>query len=130
MPKKSLTDLQNSLTKISQELEKVVEMEHHFNSALQDRFLASDLEGKIRKRKQILNTLIREAFLKFMVSILHNYKKFLKTVTRKPNLKALDRNLNTYFDCEGFIRHMEKEKPTMQLFFLKSLLKLNCFTIV
>jgi len=126
MPKKSLTDLQNNLTKISQELEKVVEMEHHFNSALQDRFLASDLEGKIRKRKQILNTLIREAFLKFMVSILHSYKKFLKTVTRKPNLKALDRNLNTYFDCEGFIRHMEKENQPCNYFF-KELVRTQLF---
>jgi hypothetical protein len=128
MPKKSLNELQNNLTKISYELEKVNEMEQQLNSSLQGRSFptSTEIEGKLRKRKLMLNTLIREAFLKFMVSILHNYKKFLKTVTRKPNLKALDRNLNTYFDSEGFIRHMEKENQPCNLFF-KELVKTQLF---
>ena len=61
-----------------------------------------------------------------MLSILHNYKQFLKTVTRKPNLKALDRNLSIYFDCDGFIQSKEKENISSQIFY-KELIKTQLF---
>ena len=60
-----------------------------------------DLESKLKRKKLQLNIEIQEAFLRFMASILHNYKTFLRTVTRRPDIKAIDRNLATFFDCEG-----------------------------
>lgn len=64
-------------------------------------------EFKLKKYERHLELSIREAYLRFMVSILHNYKQYLRTGTRRPDTKALDRNLNTYFDCNGFIQSKE-----------------------
>jgi hypothetical protein len=59
-----------------------------------------------------------------MVNILHNYKAFQRTVTRRPDIKAIDRNLSKFFDCEGFIRSKEascqyfyRELTKTQLFY-------------
>ena len=128
MPRKAFNELETRLNSILQNLEMLIEKEENINSSNHNSSYnsRSDFEGKIRREKQYLNTLIREAFLKFMVSILHNYKKYLKTVTRKPNLTALDRNLSIYFDCDGFIRDMERENPSCQYFF-KELVKTQLF---
>ena len=86
LPKRPLTILQNRLRSI-------------YNSLKEN----SRIEGdpKFKKTRRQFDLSIREAFLKFMVSILHNYKQFLRMVTRRPDIKAIDRNLTTFFDCEG-----------------------------
>ena len=58
-------------------------------------------DPKYRRRRRQLELAIREAFLRFMTSVMQNYKQFMRTVTRRPNQTALDRNLASFFDCEG-----------------------------
>jgi hypothetical protein len=87
LPKKPLSTLQNHLRSI-------------YNSLKENpRILEGD--PKLKKARRQFDLSIREAFLKFMISILHNYKQFLRMVTRRPDIKAIDRNLTTFFDCEG-----------------------------
>jgi hypothetical protein len=49
-----------------------------------------------------------------MTALMANYKQFMRTVTRRPDTKAMDRNLATFFDCTGFV--ISKEQ-TSRLFF-------------
>ena len=64
----------------------------------------NDQDPRYRRRRRELELSIREAFLRFMTSIMHDYKQFMRTVTRRPDTKALDRNLKTFFDCEGILK--------------------------
>ncbi len=66
---------------------------------------------------------IREAFLRFLAAILHNYKSYLRTGTRRPDIKAKDRNLSIFYDIDAFIRSRDssshqfyKELVQTQLF--------------
>ena len=85
LPKRPLANLQNRLRLI-------------FNSLKEMRI---DNDQKFKRTRREIDLSIREAFLKFMISILHNYKQFLRTVTRRPDIKAIDRNLSAFFDCDG-----------------------------
>ena len=64
--------------------------------------MKSRLRGE-RERERVCEIEIREAFLRFMTSLLHNYKAYLRTGTRRPDINAKDRNLSTYYDIDGFI---------------------------
>ncbi len=58
-----------------------------------------------------------------MASILVNYKSNFKTGTRRPDIKALDRNLSQYFDCANFVR----SKETTALFFYNEMIRTQLF---
>jgi hypothetical protein len=100
LPRKQFSLLQSRLQKVENDLVKLLQ----FRQKHATKSLANEFEPKIKKEEHSLDMAIREAFLKFMATIMYNYKNFLKTVTRRPDIKALDRNLATYFDSEGFIR--------------------------
>lgn len=106
MPTRALNTLRTKLNQINKDIQelhtqRLVVMK---NSSPANK---ADLENMFKKHRKILDLAIREAFLKFMVHILHNYKNFLRTVTRRPDIKAIDRNLSKFFDTEGFIRSKE-----------------------
>ena len=110
LPRKQFSILQTRLQKVETDLVKLVQ----FRQKYANKTLANEFEQKLKKEEHSLDMSIREAFLKFMASIMFNYKSFLKTVTRRPDIKALDRNLATYFDSEGFIRSKD---ASCQLFY-------------
>ena len=79
---------------------------------------------RMKRQERLFELAIREAFLRFMATIWHNYKSFLRTNTRKPGTKAIDRNLAKFFDTEGFVRSKEaacqpfyRELCSTQLFY-------------
>jgi len=113
VPDKALSALQTRLKRIQEELNDLDELRNssalatatYVNSARP----RSDSDAKYKRKETQLSLSLREAFLRFMSLILFNYKNFLRTMTRKPDTKALDRNLATFFDCDGFIRSKEKQ---------------------
>jgi hypothetical protein len=58
-----------------------------------------------------------------MTSILSNYKAYFITGTRKPDIKALDRNLNQYYDCTSFVN----SKDASTLFFYNEMIRTQLF---
>ena len=58
-----------------------------------------------------------------MIVILHNYKFYLRTGTRRPDIKAKDRNLSTYFDIDMFIRSRDSSSKQ----FYEELVKTQLF---
>ena len=98
LPKKPLSLLQNRLKQLSKEIEDLRTNYEDFKANFR-----IEKDPRFKKKKHYLDLSIREAFLRFMTQILQNYERFLRTVTRRPDLKAIDRNLATFFDCEGFI---------------------------
>jgi len=143
LPKRPLTVLKDRLTQLYKEIENLTAANKDPSKPL------TEQEQRYRRRRiRELELAIREAFLRFafnnllnlikiknsnifvilincrfMVSIMHNYKQFLRTVTRRPNQTALDRNLATFFDCEGFVRSKE---PSSRVFF-QELIKTQLF---
>lgn len=101
LPRKALNTLKNKLTQIEQEV-RDLNSRSRLNSV--PGISRSELEAAIKRRRRQLDLAIREAFLKFMATILQSYKTYQLTVTRKPDLKAIDRNLTKFFNCEGFIQ--------------------------
>jgi hypothetical protein len=99
LPKKPLNFLQNRLKQLSKEIEDLQTKYGDFKNNFK-----IEKDPRFKKRKHQLDLSIREAFLRFMIYIMQNYERYLRTVTRRPDLKAIDRNLATFFDCEGFIR--------------------------
>ena len=98
LPKKPLAILKAKLTQIEVELRNVNEFRVQNAKNTSNK---TEIDLKIKRKERLLDLMIREAFLRFMASILQNYKTFLRTVTRKPDIKAIDRNLSKFFDSEG-----------------------------
>ncbi len=99
LPKRPLAVLRGRLTQLYKEIDDLTALYKDTGKPL------SEQDQRYRRRRvRELDLAIREAFLRFMTSIMHNYKQFLRTVTRRPNQTALDRNLASFFDCEGFVQ--------------------------
>lgn len=80
-----------------------------------------EIEFKNQFRKLELS--IREAFLKAMACFLFDYKSFLRTATSRPDLKAIDRNIEKYFDKEKFLY----SKTFLEKTFYKELIQTQLF---
>ncbi len=101
LPRKALSQLQARLATLLNDIERFHETRLEL---IKMNAQKSDLEARVKKQERLFELSIREAFLKFMASVLFNYKAFLKTNTRKPVQKAKDRNLAEFFDTDGFLR--------------------------
>jgi hypothetical protein len=123
VPKKALSQLQSKLMGLLDEIDRfhmLIQTESEKIKVTSQKF---DLESKVKRQERLFDLAIREAFLKFMASVLFNYKSFLKTNTRKPVQKAKDRNLAEFFDTDAFLR----SKETSCQFFYKELVKTQLF---
>jgi hypothetical protein len=112
LPRKPLNTLKAKLTQIEADIKSLNETKIRLasmntNSPQQagkpsmNTSAKNEMEAKIKRRERFIDLMIREAFLRFMATILSNYKSFMRTVTRRPDTKAIDRNLSKFFDCEG-----------------------------
>lgn len=117
LPRKQLNALQNRLRQLFKEIE---DFRMSFSDTKINRI---DQDPRFKRKKRYLELSIREAFLRFMASILCNYKQFLRTVTSRPDSEAMDRNLAKFFDCEGFVQSKEKSNE----FFYRELIKTQLF---
>lgn len=95
--------LKNKLQAIANEAKRLNDLKNYYQANNQSQISRQDFESKLKKSERNLELAIREAFLKAMIHILYNYKSFMRTVTRRPDMKALDRNLSKFFDCEGYL---------------------------
>lgn len=122
LPKKAFNQLKNKLIQIANEIERLNELKvYNLQNKNLNQSNRQDIEARLKNMDRNLELTIREAFLKFMVSILQNYKTFQRTLTRRPDIKAIDRNLSKFFDCEG----------SFNISFFKNLNlnDLNCFKL-
>ncbi|KAE9550799.1 hypothetical protein FO519_005989 [Halicephalobus sp. NKZ332] len=68
---------------------------------------SGDMDHQIQIRKASYELLIREAFLRFMCSIMDGYTNFLKPITECPRT-AHATDMSERFDLEGFLRSRDK----------------------
>lgn len=110
LPRKPLNILKTKLAQIEQSIR---ELNVYRTSDLGVSGLSRpELEARIKRTRRMLELAIREAFLKFMAQILANYKSFQLTVSKRPDMKAKDRNLTKFFDSESFIRSKDTQCQT------------------
>jgi hypothetical protein len=101
LPKKAVNVLKSRFNILANEINFLTNRKRDLNR-IGKTTIKEELEIKRRERECEIE--IREAFLRFMTSLLHNYKAYLRTGMRRPDIKAKDRNLSTYYDIDGFIR--------------------------
>lgn len=65
-----------------------------------------DRDFKRKKKEQDIEQRIQDAFLRFMVSILKGYRRFLKSISKAPSVGATDPN--ALFDLNSFLRSRDK----------------------
>ncbi|CAB0019371.1 unnamed protein product [Nesidiocoris tenuis] len=65
-----------------------------------------DKEFQAKKKEQLLELEIQEAFLRFMATILRGYRNFLLPITKAPTIGTTD--TNSLFDLQGFLRSRDK----------------------
>ena len=111
LPKKAVNMLKASLNTQSNEMNCLNQRKRELSK---NGHISAKEELEIKRRERKCEIEIREAFLRFMISLLNNYKMFLRTGTRRPDIKAKDRNLSTYYDIDGFIRSRDSSS---QLFY-------------
>jgi hypothetical protein len=122
LPRKPLNTLKAKLTEIEAKIKRLNEFKVRLvtaNASLSQQLggktkISARDEAEIKRTERVIDLSIREAFLRFNATILSNYKSFLRTVTRRPDTKAIDRNLSKFFDSEGFLRSKE---TSCQLFY-------------
>lgn len=122
LPRRALNALKARLTQIEQDIRNL--NNYRLTSEKASNVSRSELEARLKRHRRMLELAIREAFLRFMAHVLQNYKTFQLTVTRRPDTKAIDRNLVKFFDSEGFIRSKDvqcqafyRELTRTQLFY-------------
>ncbi|CAF0721231.1 unnamed protein product [Brachionus calyciflorus] len=98
LPRRVVNYLRDKLTNILTDLHQL----YRERNSMQTNSNREEVE--IKKRLRNLELSIRETFLKAMAHILSNYKQFLRTVTRRPDVRAIDRNISKFFDIEGFLK--------------------------
>lgn len=65
-----------------------------------------DRDFKRKKKEQDIEQRIQDAFLRFMVSVLKGYRRFLKAISKAPSVGATDPN--ALFDLNLFLRSRDK----------------------
>lgn len=110
LPRKALNALKTRLTQIENDIKELNAFYRQATTSLTNSGLSrAELEARVKRKRRLLELSIREAFLRFMAQMLANYKLFQRTVTRRPDMRAIDRNLTKFFDCDGFIRSKETQ---------------------
>lgn len=109
LPRKALNTLKTRLSQIEQEIKDLNAFYRSTTTKSGSAGQRTELEARVKRKRRLLELAIREAFLRFMASIMQNYKAFQRTVTRRPDVKAIDRNLAKFFDCEAFVRSKDAQ---------------------
>ncbi|RMZ98895.1 C-myc promoter-binding isoform X1 [Brachionus plicatilis] len=117
LPKNIKNSLKDRLEKI---LEGITKLYIEKNSIQEP---TKNQETDFKKRLRNFELSIREAFLKAMACFLSDYKTFLRTATRRPDLKAKDRNIIKYFDTGKFL----ESKQSSEKLFYQELIRTQLF---
>lgn len=123
LPKRSTRILLNTLKAINKDYESVLEELYlstngngspssngrnmvDWDSRLMDPNNSLDRDFKRRRKEQDIEQRIQDAFLRFMVSILKGYRRYLKAISKAPSVGATDPN--ALFDGNAFLRSRDK----------------------
>lgn len=120
MPKRAVNTLKNRLNSLSNEINDLMQIKRELNKV---GYLKIKDDIEIKRRERECEISIREEFLRFMIAILQNYKSYLRTGTRRPDIKAKDRNISTYYDISAFIRSRDSSSQS----FYKELVQTQLF---
>ncbi|XP_039291612.1 DENN domain-containing protein Crag isoform X2 [Nilaparvata lugens] len=104
LPKKATRVLRNSLERIYHKLALFMEKQ-----AISDRTVDTttiDQDFQLKRREQMLELEIQEAFLRFMATILKGYRSYLLPIIKAPTIGTTD--TNSLFDLQGFLRSRDR----------------------
>ncbi|XP_026288587.1 DENN domain-containing protein Crag isoform X3 [Frankliniella occidentalis] len=106
LPKKPARTLRNTLETLYQKVNQ--SMENYINCSLQDSShdAGIDRDFQMRRKEQVLELEIQEAFLRFMASIIRGYRVYLMPITKAPTIGTTDPN--SLFNLGGFLRSRDK----------------------
>ncbi|KAK7602604.1 hypothetical protein V9T40_008193 [Parthenolecanium corni] len=96
LPKKAARILRNSLELTYQKLHSYLNDLQRYNS---NKDMNIDKDFQLKRKEQILELEIQEAFLRFMVYILRGYRNFLLPIIKAPTVGATD--TNSLFDLQS-----------------------------
>ncbi|XP_034241706.1 DENN domain-containing protein Crag isoform X3 [Thrips palmi] len=106
LPKKPARTLRNTLDTLYNKVNQ--SMANYANAGLQDSSHdeSIDRDFQIKRKEQVLELEIQEAFLRFMSSILRGYRVYLMPITKAPTIGTTDPN--SLFNLGGFLRSRDK----------------------
>ena len=122
MPKKATRILKNTLEKLFERLLRPTAATNGaYSSTQKSKNVFSD-SMKTKKAERVIEMEIQEAFIRFMASILRNFRSYLLPITRAPTVGATDPS--SLFDMQGFLKSRDK---TYQKFY-SLLMRTQMFT--
>ncbi|XP_003740678.2 DENN domain-containing protein 4C [Galendromus occidentalis] len=109
MPRRATKKLKQTLTDLFEKVGHYRIQYHEIHTSIKDR---TEADFAVLRKERDLDLQIQDAFLKFMVETLRDFRQFLRPVTEKPkNVTA-----ETLFDVENFLR--TKDKAHEEFYFL------------
>ncbi|CAG2102287.1 unnamed protein product [Medioppia subpectinata] len=107
MPKKPTRVLKNTLEKLFERLVRPMAATNGAtNSAQKVRTNLFNDNLRLKKIERKIEIEIQEAFIRFMATILRNFRSYLLPITRAPTVGATDPS--SLFDLQGFIKSRDK----------------------
>lgn len=128
LPKKPTRVLKNTLDKLFERLFKPHSCQNGsltYNPQSKSRNSTSPYASEYiaaRKQERFIDLEIQEIFVKFMASILKDFRSFLRPITKAPTIGATDPN--SLFDFTGFLRSRDKNHQR----FYQILMRTQMFT--
>ncbi|XP_022663000.1 C-myc promoter-binding protein-like isoform X2 [Varroa destructor] len=101
MPKRATRKLRSTLFELYNRVTRFTQRRKDIFSNIKDK---TEADFVVLRKERDLDLLIQEAFLKFMVEILRDFRRYLRPVTEQPkNVSA-----ETLFDVDNFMRSRDK----------------------
>ncbi|CAG2163408.1 unnamed protein product [Oppiella nova] len=123
MPKKPTRVLKQTLEKLFERLVRPIPAANGaYGSAQKSRTNLFNDNIRLKKMERKLEFEIQEAFIRFMATILRNFRSYLLPITRAPTVGATDPT--SLFDMQGFLKSRDKNYHK----FYSSIMKTQMFT--
>lgn len=121
MPKKATRILKNTLERLFERLIRpnaVTNGREGAYSSTQKTKSVFTVSMKTKETERMLEMEIQEAFIRFMASILRNFRSYLLPITRAPTVGATDPS--SLFDMQGFLKSRDKTYHKFYSFLMKT----------
>lgn len=106
LPKKAAKHLKSTLESLYNQLRKSIQNHLNQDVAVDNNVDNIEAEFKKKKKEQLEESEIQEAFLKFMVNILKGYKGYLLPITKAPTVGTTD--TQALFQLNEFLKSRDK----------------------
>ncbi|XP_058796912.1 DENN domain-containing protein Crag isoform X2 [Phymastichus coffea] len=111
LPKKAARMLKNSLEKLYAKLMTINKDHLHEKSTFStnEKDFSADKEFQQKRKEQLLELEIQDAFLRFMAMTLKGYRSYLLPITKAPTVGTTDPT--SLFNIQAFLRSRDKNHP-------------------